>query len=109
MLAGLGSAGALGFVVAGVGPAETVTAWAVQGAVLGLFLAATVRLVWRYDRSLVPMMVAGFILLRGAEAVIAAAHPFAVPGELLALALVLAVAVGWTWVLQRRQTATAGA
>jgi hypothetical protein len=107
VLAGLGSAGALGFVVAGLGPAETVTTGAVQGAVLGLFLAATVRLVWRYDRSLVPMMVAGFILLRGAKAVITAAHPYAVPGELLAMALVLAVAVGWTRALKRRQAASA--
>ncbi len=109
VLAGLGSAGALGFVVAGVGPAETVPTWAAQGAVIGLFLAATAGLVWRHDRALVPMMAAGVILLRGAKAVITAAPPYAVPGELLAMALVLAVALGWTVVLRRRQASEATA
>ena len=81
--------------------------WVLQGVLLGLFLAGTLLLVWRHDRALVPMMVAGVALLRGAKDVITAAHPYAVPGELLAMALVLAVALGWTWVLLCRQTAEA--
>jgi hypothetical protein len=105
VLAALGSAVGLGFVVAGIGPAETVTTWAVQGAVLGLFLAATAGLVWRYDRSLVPMMAAGFVGLCGVEAMVTASHSYAVPGELLALGLVFAVAMWWTRVLKRRQAA----
>jgi len=105
VLAALGGAVGLGFVVAGIGPAETVTTWAVQGAVLGLFLAATAGLVWRYDRSLVPVMAAGFVGLRGVEAMVTASHSYAVPGELLALGLVFAVAVWWTRVLKRRQAA----
>jgi hypothetical protein len=53
------------------------------------------------------MMVAGVELLRGAKDVITAAHPYAVPGELLAMALGLIVALGWTYVLKHRQTAEA--
>lgn len=105
ILPSVGGTLALGFVIAGLGPAQTLSVWALQGGVLGLFLAATLLLVWRHDRALVPMMAAGVVLLRGAKAVITAAHPYAVPGELLAMGLVVAVALGWTYVLKRRQAA----
>lgn len=102
-LAALAAAIGLGFVAAGVGPAETLVAWALQGALLGLFLAGTAVLIWQYDRALVPMMAAGAILLRGAYAVATAAHPYAVPGEVLAMVAVLGLAVVWTYTLQHRQ------
>jgi hypothetical protein len=100
-----GASVALGFVIAGVGPAETLGVWTLQGVALGLFLAGTLLLVWRYDRALVPMMAAGVVGLRAAQSVVTAAHSYAAVGELVAMALVLLAALGWTAVLQRRQEA----
>jgi hypothetical protein len=105
VLASLGASVALGFVAAGVGPAEALGTWALQGVLLGLFLAGTLLLVWRHDRSVVPMMAAGFVLLRGAEAVGTAAQSSVLVGELVALGLTLVLALGWTAVLRRRQAA----
>lgn len=93
-----------GFVGAGLGPAETLTTWALQGGLLGLFLAGTLLFVWQYDRALIPSMAAGFVLLQSTKDMVTAVHPYAVPGELLALGLVLLVAVGWTFLLHKQQT-----
>jgi hypothetical protein len=103
VLAGVGAALALGFVGAGLGPAETLGAWALQGAALGLFLVGTWLLVWRHDRALVPMMAAGFVGLRAVRAAVLTSVPSVAVGEGAAAILVLAVALGWTAVLQRRQ------
>ncbi|MFB6248387.1 MAG: CPBP family intramembrane glutamic endopeptidase [Salinibacter sp.] len=106
-LAGAGAALLLGFVGAGLGPAETLGAWALQGAALGSLLAGAWLLVWRYDRALVPMMAAGFVGLRAVRAAVLAPIPSIAVGEGAAALLVLAVALGWTALLRRRQRAAA--
>lgn len=103
VLTGVGAALALGFVGAGLGPAETLGAWALQGAALGLFLVGTWLLVWRHDRALVPMMAAGFVGLRAVRAAVLASVPAVAIGEAAAAGLIFAGALGWTALLRRRQ------
>jgi hypothetical protein len=109
VLAGAGAALALGLVGAGLGPAETLGAWAVQGATLGVLLGGTWLLVWRHDRALVPMMAAGFVGLRAVRAAVLAPVPAVAAGEAAAAVLVLAGALGWTVLLRRRQRKAAPA
>ncbi len=106
-MAALGSAFALGFVAAGLGPAEHLGTWALQGALIGGLFAGAVPLIWRYDRALIPMVVAGIVVLQVVRDVATAAHPYAVPGELLAGGVFLTLAVAWTYVLQQRQSEAA--
>ena len=93
----------LGFVGAGVGPAETIEGWALQGAVLGVLLLGTWLLVWRHDRALIPMTAAGFVALRAVRAAVTAPVASIAAGEAAAALLVLAGALGWTALLRRRQ------
>ena len=103
VLLGAGAALVLGLVWAGLGPAETLGAWALQGATLGAVLVGTWLLVWRHDRALVPMMAAGFVGLRAVRAAVLAPVPGVAVGEAAAAILVLAGALGWTALLRHLQ------
>jgi hypothetical protein len=103
---GWGAAGALvgvGFVSAGVASASSLGAWAVTGAVLTGLFALGYAAVVRVDRSVLPMATATIIGLGIVKAMVTAAHPYALPGEALALVVIVGAGIYWTHLLRRRQ------
>jgi hypothetical protein len=92
-----------GFVVAGVTSSSSFGVWALSGAVLSGLFGLGYAAVVRYDRSVLPMVGATAVGLGIVKALVTAAHPSAVPGEALALVVVLGGGLWWTRVLRRRQ------
>lgn len=102
-----GAVGALGFIVAGPTSSSSLGVWVLSGVVLAILFGIGYALVARHDRSIIPMVGATVVALAAMEAMVTAAHAYALPGEGLALVLVLGGGVLWTRVLRRRQAEAA--
>ncbi|MFB6273744.1 MAG: hypothetical protein ABEL51_12700, partial [Salinibacter sp.] len=97
----------VGFVVAGVA-ASSLKGWAVGGAVLTVLIGLGYGIVIRADRSVLPMAGATLVGLGIVKAMVTAAHPYALPGEALALVVVLGAGLYWTSLLRQHQVAQHG-
>ena len=93
----------IGFVMAGVVSASSLGTWAVSGAVLAAVLGLGYGVVVRADRSVIPMVGATIVGLSTVHAMVTASHPYALPGEALALLVVLGGGIVWTRLLHQRQ------
>jgi hypothetical protein len=62
----------------------------------------------RHDRATIPMIGATIAGLGSIEAMMKVAYPGALVGEALALAVVLSLGIGWTYLLRRRQADQSG-
>ena len=90
-----------GFALAGTGSFESITGWALSGAVTGTILALAFFFVTRHDLSLVPLAAGGFLALEALGVGLLGAHPTALPGAITGAILVLAAAVVWQRSLAR--------
>ncbi len=93
----------LGFVAAGATGPPSLGTWVLSGVVLTGLLGLGYVAVVRCDRSVIPMVGATVVSLGIVKAMVTAAHPYAVPGEALAMVVVLGGGLWWTRVLRRRQ------
>ncbi len=93
----------VGFIVSGVASPPSLGVWALSGAVLAGLLGLGYAAVARCDRSVLPMVGATVLGLGSVKAMVTAAHPYAIPGEALALIVILGGGFLWTRLLRRRQ------
>ena len=87
---------------------NTIVVWILYGAVTAGLLGVGYLAVVRHDRATIPMIGATVIGLDAVEAMAQAAYPGALVGEALALAVVLSLGIGWTYLLRRRQADQSG-
>jgi hypothetical protein len=74
-----------------------------SGGVFGVLFLGIALFVIPYDRTLVPVGMAGVIVLRQVELMLTSAHPYALFGPILAIIVVSLSSLYWMIVLQRRQ------
>jgi hypothetical protein len=98
-----GAAIGVGFVGAGLAGGSSLTAWAGSGAVLAALIGLGYAVVVRHDRSVLPTAAATIISLGIVKAMVTAAHPYALPGESIALVAILGGGLYWTHRLRQRQ------
>ncbi|MFB6098361.1 MAG: lysostaphin resistance A-like protein, partial [Salinibacter sp.] len=93
----------IGFIMAGITGPSSLGTWALSGSLLSALFGLGYAVVARRDRSVIPTVAATVIGLDIVKAIVTAAHTYAVPGEALALVVVLGGGVLWTRLLRRRQ------